>query len=96
MSKPRESSVSDQPYTPIACGVHETYQFAVMRRAQLDLAWRTRAGLLQRARVLPLDVFTESNGEYLRAEIRAGEEVVIRLDWIESAQWAENGASLIP
>jgi len=88
--------MSEQTYTPIACGLHENYQFAVMRRAQLDLAWRTEAGLMQRARVLPLDVFTKTGAEYLRARIRSGEETLIRLDRILSAHWAENGASLNP
>jgi len=88
--------MSEPPYTPIACGLHEHYQYAVMRRAQLDLAWRTEEGRLRQARVRPLDVFTRAGGEYLRAEIRPGEEAVIRLDRVESAHWSENGASLDP
>ncbi|MCU7843441.1 MAG: transcriptional antiterminator, Rof [Candidatus Thiodiazotropha sp. (ex Monitilora ramsayi)] len=86
--------MKDVPYRPIACGLHETYQLAVIRQMEIDLVWRTDGGQRLEARVRADDVFTESQAEYLRVATRTGEKHVIRLDNIESAHWAETGRPL--
>ncbi|MCU7812291.1 MAG: hypothetical protein KZQ77_13795 [Candidatus Thiodiazotropha sp. (ex Notomyrtea botanica)] len=83
------------PYHPIACGLHETYQLAVMRRAMIDLSWRTEDDCLQKARVLIEDVFTEAQAEYLRVTTQPGNDYVIRLDRIVEARWVETGQPLL-
>ncbi|MEJ2423188.1 MAG: transcriptional antiterminator, Rof [Candidatus Thiodiazotropha sp.] len=86
----------DRPYTPIACGLHENYQYAVMKKAELDLRWRDVKDRIREARVLPVDVFTRDGGEYLQVEAGDGRVYTIRLDCIEAAQWASDGQSLNP
>jgi Rho-binding antiterminator len=86
----------DRPYTPIACGLHENYQYAVMKKAELDLRWRDVKDRIREARVLPVDVFTRDGGEYLQVEAGDGSVYTIRLDCIEAAHWASDGQSLNP
>ncbi len=88
--------MSDKSYKPIACGLHENYQYAVMKRAPLDLSWLAEDGSLRQGRLLPLDVFTRKGAEYLSAETREGEALEIRLDRITRALWAADGRSLDP
>lgn len=86
----------EQDYTPIACGLHEQYQLAVLKRAPLDLQWRTQQGASRQARVLLRDVFTRTGAEYLAGETREGEAIEIRLDRITLARWAVDGRNLDP
>jgi transcriptional antiterminator Rof (Rho-off) len=88
--------LNEQDYTPIACALHEHYQYAVMKRALLDLSWRTPGGVMRHARVLPLDVCTRKGAEYLYGESCDGEAIEIRLDRISRACWAADGSSLDP
>ena len=83
-------------YHPIACGLHENYQYAVLRRAWLDLTWRSAQGEETRGRLLPLDVYTGQGAEYLKARAEDGTLYEIRLDRIQQACWAEGGQSLEP
>ena len=82
------------PYRPIACGLHETYQLAVIRKMEIDLVWSTDESERFEACVRADDVFTESQAEYLKVTTRTGEKHVIRLDNIESAHWADTGRPL--
>ncbi|MET0067436.1 MAG: hypothetical protein ABW076_13905 [Candidatus Thiodiazotropha sp.] len=84
------------PYAPIACGLHENYQFAVMKQALLDLRWREADERIREARVMPRDVFTLEGAEYLQAEDSDGTSYTIRLDRIDEARWARDGVSLDP
>ncbi|MCG7902227.1 hypothetical protein A3195_08060 [Candidatus Thiodiazotropha endoloripes] len=74
--------MSDNPYQPIACGLHESYQYAVMSRTRLDLTWRDDAGQIHQARVLPIDVVTRNKAEYLIVRDPSGEALTVRLDRI--------------
>jgi transcriptional antiterminator Rof (Rho-off) len=82
-------------YEPIACGLHEYYQLAVVKQALLDLAWEDDAGRMQRGRARPKDVYTHAKAEYLLAEFTDLGEVAIRLDRIKEARWANTGISLV-
>ncbi|MEW8625844.1 MAG: transcriptional antiterminator, Rof [Candidatus Thiodiazotropha sp.] len=86
--------MSDNPYRPIACGLHESYQYAVMTRTRLDLNWRDDAGTVHRARVLPIDVVTRDNAEFLIVRDSSGEEVTVRLDRIVQAIDLTSGKNL--
>ncbi len=88
--------MTDSPYAPIACGLHENYQFAVMKRALLDLRWRDSDDCIREVRVMPRDVFTREGAEYLQAEDKNGMLYTIRLDRIDAARWARDGVSLDP
>lgn len=85
-----------EAYRPIACGLHELYQLAVIRRAPLQLRWQTGAGETRSARLLALDVYTRDGAEYLSGETAGGERCVIRLDLIRQAHWADGGGALDP
>jgi transcriptional antiterminator Rof (Rho-off) len=82
-------------YEPIACGVHEQYQLAVMRGAWLDLEWIDGEGRRSVRRLLPKDVRTRNGAEYLTAEDQAGAGFEIRLDWIKRASWVRDGVSIL-
>jgi transcriptional antiterminator Rof (Rho-off) len=83
-----------ESYQPIACGLHESYQYAVMTRTQLDLSWRDALGTPHQARVLPVDVVTRNKGEYLIIRDRNGEELAVRLDRIVQAVNLSSGKNL--
>ena len=82
-------------YKPIACGLHEYYQLAVMKHASLDLVWMDDAGRKQSGRGRSKDVYTHAKAEYLLAEFDGLGEVSIRLDRIKEARWADTGISLV-
>ncbi|MEN8132282.1 MAG: transcriptional antiterminator, Rof [Pseudomonadota bacterium] len=81
-------------YKPIACALHEHYQFAVMQQVWLKLSWINDAGVERKGRVKPKDVYTRDQAEYLLAESEEFGEIEIRLDAIRQARWAHNGKSL--
>jgi transcriptional antiterminator Rof (Rho-off) len=83
-------------YKPISCGLHENYQFAVMRRALLELCWREEDGSEKHMILLPQDVFTRQGAEYLEGEGEDGARYLIRLDRIIEAKWVADGRSLDP
>ncbi len=83
-----------QQYRPIACGLHELYQLAAIRRALLDIRWDNESGGSEQRRLRVLDVFTRDKAEFLSGETLAGEHYQIRLDRIRRAAWAENGELL--
>lgn len=67
--------LNDQPYRPIPCVQHERLEFAALTRQWLDLRVDGAAQQL-----LPLDVYTRDGAEWLRAQTRQGETLVLRLD----------------
>jgi len=83
-------------YIPIACALHEQYQFAVIKRAWLELDWNDGLGGKRACKVRPKDVYTRDKAEFLLAEMEDGVEVEIRLDRIRKAVWAQTGESLMP
>ncbi|MCG7866039.1 MAG: hypothetical protein B6D70_02750 [gamma proteobacterium symbiont of Stewartia floridana] len=86
--------MSDNPYRPIACGLHESYQYAVMTRSRLDLNWRDESGQHHQAQVLPIDVVTRDKAEYLVVRDSSGEELAVRLDRIVGAIDLVSGKNL--
>jgi transcriptional antiterminator Rof (Rho-off) len=81
-------------YQPIACGLHEQYQYAVIKKRQLELLFLDVSGEIIRVVGLPKDVFTRHKAEYLRIENNAGETLDIRLDRIQAAYWSPQGGQL--
>ena len=81
-------------YKPIACALHEQYQFAVMKQVSLDLVWDGESGGERRDRVRPKDVYTREKAEYLLIDVEHVGEIEIRLDRIREARWVENGKLL--
>lgn len=69
-------------YRPIACSDHERLELAVLQRQWLDLniAAGERTG---RHRLLPLDVYTREGAEWLTAQTESGEQLTVRLDWLQ-------------
>jgi Rho-binding antiterminator len=65
--------VSD--YLPIPCIQHERLEFAALTKQWLELEVD---GVAQR--LLPLDVYTRDEAEWLQAHTEAGETVTLRLD----------------
>ena len=82
-------------YQPIACAIHEQYQYAVLKRAWLDLEWEEEAGGIRSEHLLPKDVQTRNRAEYLLAESRTGSRLEIRLDRIKRASWVEGGVKIL-
>lgn len=70
----------DKDYQPISCATHERLEFSVLRKLRLDLKLLDGTAL----RVLPLDVYTQENAEWLRFRTEDGSEQTIRLDQIKS------------
>ena len=81
-------------YQPIACGLHEQYQYAVIKKRRLDLVWIDEAGERFRVVGLPQDVFTSNKAEYLRVETDDKRSIDIRLDLIKEAYWVQAGIAL--
>ena len=82
-------------YQPISCGMHEQYQYAVMKRHPLELHWVDSAGKNFKTEGLPVDVFTRSKAEYLRVKIDDHAMIDIRLDRIQAAYWSGRGRLLV-
>lgn len=78
-------------YTPIACALHEHFQYAVIKKLLLDLIWSDEFGARREDRVRPMDVYTKAQAEYLLVEIEDLGKVEIRLDYIHQARWVTNG-----
>mgnify|MGYP003557786243 CR=1 FL=1 len=69
-------------YRAIACSDHDRLELAALKRQCLDLNVTTvdRAG---RQRLMPLDVYTRDGAEWLLAETESGEQLTLRLDWLQ-------------
>ena len=69
-------------YRTIACSDHERLELAALKRQWLDLTVTTgdQAG---RQRLMPLDVYTRDGAEWLLAETQSGEQLTLRLDWLQ-------------
>ena len=69
-------------YRAIACSDHDRLELAALKRQWLDLNVTTvdRAG---RQRLMPLDVYTRDGAEWLLAETESGEQLTLRLDWLQ-------------
>jgi transcriptional antiterminator Rof (Rho-off) len=72
-------------YQPISCAEHEALEFAVLRRRKLVLRWRDEVGEIRERVVLPVDVATRDQAEWLTCQDASGSLAVVRLDQIVSA-----------
>jgi Rho-binding antiterminator len=72
-------------YVPIPCIEHERLEFAVLRRQKLALKVRDENGDLRAMVVLPTDVATRDQAEWLTYRDAADAVGVLRLDRIQSA-----------
>ncbi|MBZ0069027.1 MAG: transcriptional antiterminator, Rof [Thiobacillus sp.] len=69
-------------YQPIACADHERLEFAVLTRQWLEVNV-TAGDRPGRQRLLPVDVYTRERAEWLVARTESGEQLTLRLDWLE-------------
>jgi transcriptional antiterminator Rof (Rho-off) len=81
--------VSD--YRVIDCDLHDLYEISILRRRRLLLNWRDETGLSHLELLLPIDLETVSNGEFLIASDTYGASVRIRLDRILHARDPASG-----
>lgn len=72
-------------YVPIACVEHERLEFAVLRRQRLLLRVLDESGNARTLTVLPTDVATREQAEWLTYREDSGAVGVARLDRILSA-----------
>jgi len=73
---------SPSGYVPIACVAHEHLEFAVLRRQKLRLRLRDEHGAETDLIVLPTDVATRDQAEWLSYRTGDGTHGVVRLDRI--------------
>ena len=73
----------DVPYQPISCELHSEYEFAIMHKKSLNLTWRKDEEVLTETNIIPVDVQTKNNAEYLVVKKSEDDNVFsIRLDYI--------------
>ena len=72
-------------YVPISCIEHERLDFVVLRRQKLAWKVRDENGDSRAMVVLPTDVATRDQAEWLTYRDAAGAVGVLRLDRIQSA-----------
>lgn len=69
----------NQDYRPISCVNHERLEYAVLRKAWLDVEVLAGEHVGQQ-RLLPLDVYARDGVEWLEAQTETGDKLVLRLD----------------
>lgn len=77
---------ADSPYVPIACVIHEKLEFAVLRRQKLHLRVRDANGAETGLVVMPTDVATRNQAEWLGFRADDGTSGLLRLDRIVSVE----------
>jgi Rho-binding antiterminator len=73
-------------YVPIACIEHERLEFAVLRRQKLALQIQDASGDVCSMTVLPTDVATRNQAEWLSYREESGAVGIVRLDRIQSVK----------
>lgn len=69
-------------YQSIACADHERLEFAVLTRQWLEV--NVIAGDQPgHQRLMPVDVYTRDGVEWLMAKTESGDQLTLRLDWLE-------------
>ena len=64
-------------YTPVDCGLHSSYELAIMQHQQVRLSW------LDNAASVHTDLVTRNGEEFMRISRARGDSLDIRLDRIE-------------
>lgn len=72
-----------QDYQSITCMQHERLEFSVLRRIPLIMSYRLNDQDANE-KIMPLDVVTRDNAEWLKFRREDGSVTEIRLDWILS------------
>ena len=67
-------------YRIIDCDLHDLYEIAILRRRKLLLNWRDPDGMSHLEMVLPMDIRTRPEGEFLISLRPDGRQAEIRLD----------------
>ncbi|MGB1109287.1 MAG: transcriptional antiterminator, Rof [Gammaproteobacteria bacterium] len=67
-------------YQPIACGLHDTIELAIMRGQALAACWLDEQDNEHVGKLTPKDTLTLAKEEFLVAEDEDGKEWRIRLD----------------
>ena len=70
-------------HAPVSCAFHDRLEVAIMRRQRLNGSWRDGDGAKHAETIVPLDLSAREGVEWLRARGAAGNELVLRLDWLE-------------
>jgi len=73
-------------YEPIACPFYDVLEIAIMGRQRLAARWREDDGTLREDTLAPLDLRVRGGAEWLVARDGRGEDLVLRLDRLESAR----------
>ena len=73
-------------YRIVDCDLHDLYEIAILRRRRLLLNWRDATGMSHLEMILPLDMRTCPDGEFLVSVRASGERTEIRLDRILQAR----------
>ena len=68
-------------YTPVDCGLHSDHELAIMHRDRRKPGWRDAAGAIHLETVIPVDLRTRCNEEFLVVSIYRT-QLEIRLDRI--------------
>ncbi len=68
-------------YSPIDCGLHSQLELAIMHRRKLRLKWRPPEAVPHDDMIIPVDLITRDQAEFL-VGVLAGNPIEVRLDWI--------------
>jgi len=74
-------AMSNNDYIPISCAQHSEYELAIMQKKELHIRWRENHSL-HHANVLPVDLQTRNQAEYLLVINESEQTFEIRLDTI--------------
>lgn len=69
-------------YRPIPCQMYAELEVAIMHQIRIRMAWHTAEGKARLEQVLPVDLCTREQEEYLLAEDCRGHPLEVRLDRI--------------
>ena len=70
-------------YTPVDCGLHSSYELAIMQHQLVRLSWLDNEASVHTETVLPTDLVTRNGEEFMRITRTGGDSLEIRLDHIE-------------
>jgi transcriptional antiterminator Rof (Rho-off) len=69
-------------YTPVDCGLHSSYELAIMQHQLVRLSWLDNEASVHTETVLPTDLVTRNGEEFMRITRAGGDSLDIRLDHI--------------
>ena len=69
-------------YTPVDCGLHSSYELAIMQHQLVRLSWLDNEASMHTETVLPTDLVTRNGEEFMRITRTGGDSLEIRLDHI--------------